>query len=117
MIARRLYSLVFTFLVLFPVLVHAALPAVSPSVRYMSLGDSLAAGYKAQPATKGFAYQLYLNEVFGRTPDTAFDNAAVRKKKGSGLYFIAVADLPRRSVEKRTLFAVGSLREAAPDQL
>jgi lysophospholipase L1-like esterase len=83
MIARRLYSLVFTFLVLFPVLVHAALPAVSPSVRYMSLGDSLAAGYKAQPATKGFAYQLYLNEVFGRTPDTAFDNAAVPGARSS----------------------------------
>jgi len=83
MIARRLYSLVFTFLVLFPVLVHAALPAVRPSVRYMSLGDSLAAGYKAQPATKGFAYQLYLNEVFGSTPDTAFDNAAVPGARSS----------------------------------
>jgi len=83
MIARRLYLFVFTFLVLFPVLVHAALPAVRPSVRYMSLGDSLAAGYKAQPATKGFAYQLYLKQVFGSTPDTAFDNAAVPGARSS----------------------------------
>jgi len=83
MISRFPDKFVFAFLVLFPVLVQAALPAVDPSVRYMSLGDSLAAGYKAQPATKGFAYQLYLNQVFGRTPDTAFDNAAVPRAKSS----------------------------------
>lgn len=83
MISRFLGKFVFAFLVFFPVLVQAALPAVSPTVRYMSLGDSLAAGYKAQPATKGFAYQLYLNQVFGSTPDTVFDNAAVPGAKSS----------------------------------
>ena len=35
---------------LLPSITLAALPAVEPPVRYMSLGDSLAAGYKAQPA-------------------------------------------------------------------
>jgi len=64
-------------LCLAPGLALAALPAVSASVRYMSLGDSLAAGYKAQPATAGYAYQLYLDRVFGSIADTVFDNAAV----------------------------------------
>lgn len=68
--------LIFLCLVL-PSVAFAALPAVDPSVRYMSLGDSLAAGYKAQPATKGYSYQLYLREVFGSIPNTLFDNASV----------------------------------------
>lgn len=94
MISRFLHKFVFTFLVLFPVLVQAALPAVSPAVRYMSLGDSLAAGYKAQPATKGFAYQLYLKEVFGKTPDTAFDNAAVPGAKSSDVLSFQIPQVP-----------------------
>jgi lysophospholipase L1-like esterase len=68
--------LIFLCLVL-PSVAFAALPAVDPSVRYMSLGDSLAAGYKAEPAIKGYSYQLYLDEVFGSIPNTLFDNAAV----------------------------------------
>jgi lysophospholipase L1-like esterase len=43
----------------------------------MSLGDSLAAGYKAQPATKvtpiNFTWMKYLESI----PNTLFDNAAV----------------------------------------
>jgi lysophospholipase L1-like esterase len=66
-----------------PAFALAALPAVNPTVRYMSLGDSLAAGYKAQPATQGYAYQLYLDRVFGSIPDTVFDNAAVPGAKSS----------------------------------
>lgn len=65
-------------LVLFlPSVALADLPAVNPTVRYISLGDSLAAGYKAQPATKGFVYRLYLDQVFGSIPETVFANAAV----------------------------------------
>lgn len=62
---------------LLPTLALAALPLPEPTVRYMSLGDSIAAGYKAQPATAGYAYQLYLGEAYGRTPETVFANAAV----------------------------------------
>jgi lysophospholipase L1-like esterase len=68
--------LIFLCLVL-PSAAFAALPAVDPSVRYMALGDSLAAGYKAQPAMKGYSYQLYLDQVFGSIPNTLFDNASV----------------------------------------
>jgi len=74
---RTFRSLVLALLCLTPVLSLGALPAVNASVRYMSLGDSLAAGYKAQPATAGYAYQLYLDRVFGNISDTVFDNAAV----------------------------------------
>jgi lysophospholipase L1-like esterase len=77
MIGRPVYKILFGLLLLVPSVVMSALPAVNPSVRYMSLGDSLAAGYKAQPATKGYSYQLYLDQVFGSIPDTVFDNAAV----------------------------------------
>jgi lysophospholipase L1-like esterase len=47
------------------------------ATRYMVLGDSIAAGYKAQPATNGFAYRLYNMGVFDRLPHTLFCNAAV----------------------------------------
>jgi lysophospholipase L1-like esterase len=65
------------FFLLAPTLALAGLPAVVATVRYMSLGDSLAAGYKAQPATKGYAYRLYLDRVFGNIQETVFANAAV----------------------------------------
>lgn len=66
------------FLLLFvPLVGLAALPPVDARVRFMALGDSLAAGYKAMPATRGYAYQLYLDEAFGRLTETVFANAAV----------------------------------------
>ena len=76
---------VVALLLFLPALALAALPAVNPTVRYMSLGDSLAAGYKAQPATAGYAYQLYLDRAFGSIPDTVFDNAAVPGATSSDL--------------------------------
>jgi lysophospholipase L1-like esterase len=80
---RFLRNLFLAMFWLTPAFALAALPAVNPTVRYMSLGDSLAAGYKAQPATQGYAYQLYLDRVFGSIPDTVFDNAAVPGAKSS----------------------------------
>jgi len=77
MILRFRSAFVILLCLVLPSVALAALPAVDPPVRYMSLGDSLAAGYKAQPATKGYSYQLYLDEVFGSIPNTLFDNAAV----------------------------------------
>jgi hypothetical protein len=47
------------------------------ATRYMVLGDSIAAGYKAQPATDGFAYRLYNMGVFDRLPHMLFCNAGV----------------------------------------
>jgi lysophospholipase L1-like esterase len=45
--------------------------------RYMAIGDSLSAGYKAMPVTQGFVYLLYQDGVFDRVPHTLFCNAAV----------------------------------------
>src|ERR1051325_12051898 len=45
---------------------------------YLSLGDSVAAGEGAQPATNGFVYQLYQRGVFGQTQATAFGNIAIK---------------------------------------
>ena len=47
------------------------------ATRYMALGDSIAAGYKAMPVTQGYTYLLYENGVFDAVPHTLFCNAAV----------------------------------------
>jgi lysophospholipase L1-like esterase len=65
-------------------IVLAAAPALAQSpqqlsdsaVRYMALGDSIAAGYKAQPMTQGYAFLLYQNGAFARMPLTLFNDIA-----------------------------------------
>jgi lysophospholipase L1-like esterase len=57
---------------------HAEQPwTFGNNTRYLSLGDSLAAGYGANPATQGFAYLLYQQGTFDNTTNTLFANAAV----------------------------------------
>lgn len=46
-------------------------------VRYLALGDSLAAGYRAMPATQGYVYRLYREGVIAPLNRTLFANAAV----------------------------------------
>ena len=50
---------------------------LNDNVRYMSMGDSFAAGKGAIPVTSGFAYLLYKEGVFGPIPNVTFANAAV----------------------------------------
>ena len=45
--------------------------------RYMALGDSLAAGYGANPATNGYAYLLYQGGAFDTVPNTLLSNVGV----------------------------------------
>jgi lysophospholipase L1-like esterase len=47
------------------------------ATRYMALGDSIASGYKAVPATNGYPYLLYEDGVFDAISHTLFCNAAV----------------------------------------
>jgi lysophospholipase L1-like esterase len=47
------------------------------ATRYLALGDSIASGYKASPATKGYAYLLYQHGVFDELDHTLFANAAM----------------------------------------
>ena len=69
--------------VLVAALVAAPMSAQSPqqladdATRYMAMGDSLAAGFKAQPATQGYAFRLYQTGVFDRVPHTLFNNIGV----------------------------------------
>lgn len=65
-------------------LIFASMPAVADlpwqfegHTRYMALGDSLVAGYGALPATQGYVYRLYRDEVFDKIPHTLFSNAGV----------------------------------------
>ncbi len=83
MIMRALSKYALFLLLVVPLAALAALPAVQAPVRYMALGDSLAAGYKAMPATAGYAYQLYLGRAFGNIPDVLFDNASVPGARSS----------------------------------
>jgi lysophospholipase L1-like esterase len=55
------------------------------ATRYLALGDSIAAGYKALPVTKGYAYLLYEREVFDEVSHTLFANAAVPGASSSDL--------------------------------
>lgn len=45
--------------------------------RYMAMGDSLAAGYGAIPATHGYAYLLYQGGAFDKVPNTLLSNVGV----------------------------------------
>lgn len=49
----------------------------SNNTRYLALGDSLAAGYGAVPATQGYAYRLYQKGTYDNAINTIFANAAV----------------------------------------
>ena len=53
---------------------QAQQPAPADATRYAALGDSVAAGFKAQPATNGYTYLLYQNGAFDRLSNTLFNN-------------------------------------------
>lgn len=58
--------------------VRAEVPwTLSNNTRYLAIGDSLAAGFGAVPATQGYAYLLYQGGTFDQQTNTIFANAAV----------------------------------------
>ena len=59
-------------------LAHAGQPwTFSDNTRYLAIGDSLTAGYGANPATSGYAYLLYEEGAYDKAVNTSFANAAV----------------------------------------
>lgn len=71
-------NLIFACALLLPLSVKAELPwEFAQHTRYMALGDSLAAGYGAVPATQGYVYLLYQNGTFDTVPNTLLSNAGV----------------------------------------
>jgi lysophospholipase L1-like esterase len=47
------------------------------NTRYLALGDSISAGYGAQPATNGFVYQLYQSGVIDNINNTLLCNLGI----------------------------------------
>ena len=71
-----LFALVFSLAVATPAV--ADLPwQFDNNTRYMALGDSLAAGYGAIPATQGYVYLLYKEGAFDKVTNTLLSNAGV----------------------------------------
>ncbi len=65
-------------IVLAPAIVRAELPwQFGQHTTYMAMGDSLAAGWGADPATQGYTYLLYQGGVIDTVSNTIFCNAAV----------------------------------------
>ena len=61
-----------------PVGVSAEVPwQFADNTRYMAMGDSLAAGYGAIPATQGYAYLLYQEGVFDTVANTLLSNVGL----------------------------------------
>jgi lysophospholipase L1-like esterase len=69
------------------------------ATRYMALGDSIAAGYKAMPVTNGYAFRLYQDGVFDALPHTLFVNAAVPGATSTDvlMYQVPQAVIPSQS--------------------
>jgi lysophospholipase L1-like esterase len=75
---KKIMMLVLTLSLLTPAAVRAELPwQFDEHTRYMAMGDSLAAGYGAIPATEGYVYLLYRSGAFDTVPNTIFCNAGV----------------------------------------
>jgi lysophospholipase L1-like esterase len=60
-----------------PVFAQSPQQFANDATRYMALGDSIAAGYKAMPVTNGYTFRLYQDAVFDTIPHTLFNAAAV----------------------------------------
>ena len=64
--------------ILLPLGVSAEVPwQFADKTRYMAMGDSLAAGYGAIPATQGYAYLLYKEGVFDHVPNTLLSSVGL----------------------------------------
>jgi lysophospholipase L1-like esterase len=93
---RNLIHLVTLFCALIAGAAHAEQPwTLSNNTRYLALGDSLAAGYGAMPATNGYTYLLYREGVFDRTSNTLFANAAVPGATSQDVINYQLPQVPR----------------------
>jgi lysophospholipase L1-like esterase len=73
-----LRAVVLMMFTLAPMNVSAEVPwQFADNTRYMAMGDSLASGYGAVPATQGYAYLLYQEGVFDKIPNTLLSNVGL----------------------------------------
>lgn len=74
--SQRYLLIAFLFLSA-PTLAESTHAPGGPPIKYMALGDSLAAGYKAMPATNGYVYLLYRSGAIAPLSQLLFADAAV----------------------------------------
>ena len=77
-------------------------------IRYMALGDSLAAGFAANPATQGYVYRLYKQGVFAPTPNVLFSNSAVPGSTSTDIVLFQLPQVGRFSPDVVTLSTGGN---------
>jgi lysophospholipase L1-like esterase len=78
MYKKLMLVLCISIMALAPSVGRAELPwQFTGHTRYMALGDSIAAGYGAIPATQGYVYLLYQDGVIDTVQNTLFCDAAV----------------------------------------
>ena len=65
------------------------------ATRYLALGDSIPAGYKALPVTNAYPFLLYGNSVFDAVSHTLFSDAAIPGATSSDLLLHRHAAFPR----------------------
>ncbi|MDH5766869.1 MAG: GDSL-type esterase/lipase family protein, partial [Gammaproteobacteria bacterium] len=114
-------SFIFILLVI-PLSVFAELPwQHDQHTRYLALGDSLTAGYGADPVTSGYAHVLYQGGAFDRPVKTLFANAAVPGVTSEDVLNFQVPQVQRFSPDVITMTVGGNdilavLAGADPEQ-
>lgn len=76
--------------------------------RYMALGDSIAAGFAATPATQGYVYRLYKQGVFAPIPNVLFSNSAVPGATSTDILLYQVPQVARFRPDVITLSSGGN---------
>jgi lysophospholipase L1-like esterase len=85
---------------------YAGQPAgLGDNLRYLSLGDSFAAGKGAIPVTQGYAYLLYHEGTFASLTGTTFANAAVGGTTSSDVLAYQVPQVIRFKPHVVTIYA------------
>lgn len=74
---KKTYLLITLLFLSAPTFAEPVQGPAGPHIKYMALGDSLAAGYKAMPATNGYVYLLYRSGAIAPLPQLLFADAAV----------------------------------------
>jgi lysophospholipase L1-like esterase len=82
--------------------------ALSDNIRYLSIGDSFAAGKGAIPNTQGFAYLLYQGGTFGSITNVTFNQAAMGGTTSADVLAHQVPQVKRFKPHVITLFVGGN---------
>ena len=106
---NRLLGVALTALLLASSSAFAGNPAgLADNIRYLSIGDSFAAGKGAIPNTQGFAYLLYQNGTFGSISNVTFNQAAMGGTTSADVLAHQVPQVKRFKPHVITLYVGGN---------